>query len=220
MKFASRRDAGRRLGQYLRERGVAADLVLGLPRGGVVVAAEVALVLNLPLDVLVVRKIGHPLYREFAVGALAEPDVFILDERCVSQIAVPLARLETVVAEETARLRDYRSRFHRPAAPVLNARTVLLVDDGLATGATAMAAVLSARRQNARRIIVAAPVGSTTAVGKLQQVADQVVVPWGDPAFMAVGEYYEHFDQTADAEVVALLNRAAPRGGAGASSSN
>ena len=144
-----------------------ADLVLGLPRGGVVVAAEVARLLQCPLDVLVVRKIGHPMHREFAVGALAEPDVVIFDEASLSGIPVARSELDKVVAEETARLREYCRRFHRSDAPVLDGKIVLLVDDGLATGATAEAAVLSARQQRARRVIVAVPVASTKAVERL-----------------------------------------------------
>jgi predicted phosphoribosyltransferase len=211
MKFTSRQDAGRRLGKYLRERGVMADMVLGLPRGGVVVAAEVARELKLPLDVLVVRKIGHPLNREFAVGALAEPDVFILDGQSFSQIPVARAQLEKVVAEETARLREYRLRFRHAAAPSLNDKSVLLVDDGLATGATAEAAVISARQQNARRIIISAPAASASAFEKLERVADEVVVLTVDADFGAVGQYYEHFAQTTDYEVLELLNNAVPR---------
>src|ERR1039457_6320344 len=147
MKFVSRQDAGRQLGQFLRERGMIADLVLGLPRGGVVVA-EVARELGLPLEVLVVRKIGHPGHRELAVGALAEPDVFILDEMTLSAAPVSRCQLDTVIAEETARLREYQSRFRPAGALSLKNKSVLLVDDGLATGATAEAAVLSARQQN------------------------------------------------------------------------
>jgi predicted phosphoribosyltransferase len=119
--------------------------------------------------------------------------------------------LEKVVAEETARLREYRERFRHAAAPSLKDKTVLLVDDGLATGATAEAAVLSARRQNARLIIVAAPVASTSAFDKLRHAADQVVALVMDPDFAAVGQYYEKFEQTTDDEVVALLSHAASR---------
>src|SRR5260221_2289087 len=111
MKFASRQAAGRRLGKFLRERGVSADLVLGLPRGVVVVAAEVARLVKLPMDVLVVGKIGHPLHREFAVGALAEPDVFLLDEMALAGIPVARSAVENVIADETVRLREYRARF-------------------------------------------------------------------------------------------------------------
>jgi putative phosphoribosyl transferase len=211
MKFASRQDAGRRLGEFLRERGISADIVLGLPRGGVVVAEEVARKLERPLDVLVVRKIGHPLHREFAVGALAEPEVLMIDELSLSGIPVARSQLERVIAEETARLHEYSLRFHRAAAPLLQGKTVLLVDDGLATGATAEAAVLSARRSEARRIIVAAPVASESAFDKLERAADEVVVPMVDPDFGAVGQYYENFAQTTDEEVIALLKSAVPK---------
>lgn len=211
MKFASRQEAGRRLGEFLRERGISADLVLGLPRGGVVVAAEVARKLELPLDVLAVRKIGHPLHREFAVGALAEPEVLMIDESALSEIPVVRSQLERVIAEETARLHEYGLRFRRAAAPSLKDKTVLLVDDGLATGATAEAAVLSARQQQARCIIVAAPVASMSALAKLKRAADEVVVPVVDPDFGAVGQYYENFAQTTDDEVIALLSSAVPK---------
>ncbi|MGA3163834.1 MAG: phosphoribosyltransferase family protein [Verrucomicrobiota bacterium] len=209
MRFASRQDAGRRLGQRLKEQGVDVDLVLGLPRGGVVVAAEVARLLQCPLDVLVVRKIGHPMHREFAVGALAEPDVVIFDKASLSEIPVARSQLDGVVAEEIARLREYRQRFHRSDAPVLHDKIVLLVDDGLATGATAEAAVLSARKQGVRRAIIAVPVASTKAVERLRRVADDVLALVVDPDFAAVGQYYDEFSQTSDEEVIALLRDAA-----------
>jgi predicted phosphoribosyltransferase len=209
MRFASRQDAGRQLGQHLRQRGVEVDWVLGLPRGGVVVAAEVAHRLQRPLDVLVVRKIGHPWHREFAVGALAEPDVVIFDKATLVTIPTPRSQLDKVVAEEIARLREYRSSFHGSDAPLLQDKSVLLVDDGLATGATAEAAVLSARKQGAHRVIMAAPVASTSAVERLQYVADEVVALWVDSGFEAVGQYYDEFSQTDDEEVLALLQAAA-----------
>jgi predicted phosphoribosyltransferase len=209
MKFASRQDAGRQLGQHLKEQGVDVDLVLGLPRGGVVVAAEMARLLRCPLDVLVVRKIGHPMHREFAVGALAEPDVVIFDKVSLSEIPVTRSQLDEVVAEEITRLREYRQRFHPSHVPVLRDKIVLLVDDGLATGATAEAAVLSARQQSARRIIVAAPVASTNAVERLRRVADDVLALIVDPDFAAVGQYYDEFSQTSDEEVIALMRDAA-----------
>lgn len=206
MRFASREDAGRRLGRYLREQGVEADLVLGLPRGGVVVAAEVAHILQQPLDVLIVRKIGHPWNREFAVGALAEPDVVILNEASLRKKSTAHFQLNDVIAEETARLQAYRLKFHIAGAPVLDGKKVLLVDDGLATGTTAEAAVLSAKRQNARGIIFAAPVGSTNAAERLARITGNVVVLLSvDPDFEAVGQYYAEFPQTSDEEVLALL---------------
>ena len=208
MVFASREDAGQRLGQRLKEQGVQADLVLGLPRGGVVVAAEVARALHLPLDVLIVRKIGHPWFREFAVGALAEGGVVVLDEAAIGRNPVARAELEEVIEEEKQRLQHYQAAFHHAGPSSLATKIVLLVDDGLATGATTEAAVLSAKKQNARQVIVAAPVASTHAVERLRRVADDVIVLWADPDFDAVGRYYEHFSQTTDEEVLELLQTA------------
>ena len=209
MKFASRQDAGRQLGKFLRERGFAADLVLGLPRGGVVVAAEVARELKLPLDVLVVRKIGHPFQREFAVGALAEPDVVSIDEESRLEFPIPQAELDEVIAEEKIRLRDYRRRFHLSTMPALEGKNILLVDDGLATGATAEAAAISIRRQKAKRIVIAAPVASPQTAERLRHAIGEVLVLFEDVDFQAVGQYYETFSQTSDEEVVALLREAA-----------
>lgn len=185
-----------------------AELLLGLPRGGVVVAAEVARVLNLPLDVLIVRKIGHPLHREFAVGALAESGVVVLDEAVIGTSPIIRAELAEIIEEETQRLQSYQARFHHGNALSLVGRAVLLVDDGLATGATTEAAVLSARRQGARRVTVAAPVASTQAVERLHRIADDVLVGWADPDFDAVGRYYDVFPQTTDEEVLGLLKAA------------
>jgi putative phosphoribosyl transferase len=209
MIFASRQDAGRRLGKWLHERGLTADLVLGLPRGGLVVAAEVARELNLPLDVLVVRKIGHPQQPEFALGALAEPDSVFLNEESLREFPVTPAKLATVIAAESAHLLDYRRRFHLSEMPVLAGKIILLVDDGLATGATAEAAAISARKQNAKHIMVAAPVASTNAVERLCRVADGVEVLSEEPDFLAVGQYYREFAPTDDKEVIALLREAA-----------
>jgi predicted phosphoribosyltransferase len=205
MMFASREDAGVRLGHCLQEQGVRADLVLGLPRGGVVVAAAVARALHLPLEVLIVRKIGHPRHREFAVGALAEGGVTVLDEGIIGTNAVIRAELQEIIEEEKERLRGYQARFHPQGAPDLTGKAVVLVDDGLATGATTEAAVLSARKRNARGIVVAAPVASTNALERLAPVADEVRVLCVDPDFDAVGRYYDVFSQTTDEEVLELL---------------
>jgi predicted phosphoribosyltransferase len=208
MTFASRADAGQKLGWRLKEQGQKADLVLGLPRGGVVVAAEVAHVLRVPLDVLIVRKIGHPLQREFAVGALAEGDVVVLDDDVIGHNPAIRMELEAVIAEEKQRLQRYQAAFHRVGPPSLADKAVLLVDDGLATGATTEAAALSARKQKASRVTVAAPVASTNAVERLQGVADEVVVLFVDPMFDAVGRYYDIFSQTTDEEVLGLIRAA------------
>jgi putative phosphoribosyl transferase len=203
--FASRQDGGRQLGHQLRAAGVEVDVVVGLPRGGVVVAAEVAQVLQRPLDVLVVRKIGHPLHREFAVGALAEKGVTLLNDRALAAYPVVQAQLDSVVREEMARLRQNEAKFHRGTRLDLGGKRVLLVDDGLATGATTEAAVLSAQKQGAREVIIAAPVASQNAVERLSCVADDAIVLLIDPDFDAVGRYYASFLQATDEEVLTLL---------------
>ncbi len=205
MTFASRQEAGQRLGQYLSQLNLETDLVLGLPRGGVIVAAEVAKVLARPLDVLVVRKIGHPWHREFAVGAMAEDGTVIVDDEAAQRTGVQPADLQEVIAEERRRLMEYRAKFHRPDRPELNGRSVLIVDDGLATGATAEVAVRAAKAQNARAVAVAAPVASETAVERLAKLASQVLAVLIDPEFDAVGRYYASFPQTTDAEVQQIL---------------
>jgi len=205
MSFASRADAGRQLAQFLRDEKIPVDLVLGLPRGGVVVAAEVARLLHKPLDVLVVRKIGHPINREFAVGAIAEPDVVVLDDKSLRHYPAAQSEMNEIINEEVHRLREYETQFHSGGRPNLAGQAVLLVDDGIATGATTEAAVLSARKQSARSVAVAAPVASMEAVRRLQRTADDVKVLIVDPDFGAVGQYYAEFSQTTDEEVLALL---------------
>ena len=205
MTFASRTDAGQRLGHYLNEQNIRADVVLGLPRGGVIVAAEVAHILHCPLDVLVVRKIGHPAHREFAVGALAEDGTLVLDEEVIGRAGVEQVALRAVLAEETARLTEYQNRFLRSHRPPLKGKIALIVDDGVATGATTEAAVRSAKNREAARVIVAVPVASDNAVERLRRVADGVLALIVDPGFDAVGRYYRSFPQTTDAEVQAIL---------------
>ena len=209
MVFGSRKDAGQRLGSLLKERAVVAEVVLGLPRGGVVVAAEVAHILQLPLDVLIVRKIGHPLHREFAVGAMAEGGVVVFDEAVIGSNPIIRLELNEVIEEEKQRLQAYQTQFHRLDQARLDGKVVLLVDDGVATGATTEAAVLAARAQGAIRITVAAPVASSNAVQRLERVASEVVALLVDPEFDAVGRYYDSFSQTTDEEVKELLLKAA-----------
>lgn len=190
----------------MREEPLETDVVVGLPRGGVVVAAQVARVLQRPLDVLVVRKIGHPFHREFAVGAMAEQDVVLLDQSVIGNSPAVRQGLEEVIRDEAGRLGDYERRFHCGAAHELAGRRILIIDDGLATGATMEAAVASARKQGSQVIIVAVPVASTNAMERIRRVADDVIVLVVDPDFDAVGSYYDVFTQTSDEEVVALLH--------------
>jgi len=166
--------------------------------------------LQLPLEVLVVRKIGHPWHREFAVGAMAENDVVLLDEGAVGKNPLIRIELKEIIQEEKERLNAYLARF-RQGPLDLQGKGVLLVDDGLATGLTTEAAVLSAKKLNASKVIVAAPVASTNAVDRLGTVADEVSVLTIDPDFDAVGRYYEVFSQTTDEEVLDLLRAEAAR---------
>jgi len=205
MTFASRQEAGQKLGRYLFEKNLGADLVLGLPRGGVIVAAEVANALKRPLDALVVRKIGHPWHREFAVGAMAEDGTVVVDEEVLRRTEVHPADLEEVIAEERKRLAEYSVKFHRPNRPGLKGKSVLIVDDGLATGATTEVAARSAKAQAASKVFVAAPVASESAVERLRKISDGVLCFLIDPDFDAVGRYYRSFPQTTDAEVQQIL---------------
>jgi putative phosphoribosyl transferase len=201
--FPDRIDAGRQLGTrlgHLRGRDV---VVLGLPRGGVPVAAQVASALSAPLDVIVIRKIGHPDHSEFAVGAVGEEGVQVLT---AGSRSVPSERLLQVVADESAEL-DRRVRLLRGshAAEALGGRTAVIVDDGIATGATAAAACQVARARGAAAVVVAAPVAAPEAVADLERIADEVVVLETPANFMAVGAWYDDFAQTTDAEVTAIL---------------
>lgn len=205
MAFASRHDAGHKLGRFLSNEGIEVDVVIGLPRGGVLVAAEVARVLQRPLETLVVRKIGHPLHREFAVGAMAEGGVVLLDERSLGPNPVVRGRLAEVIKEEKERLWQYQLKFHPRGRFDFRDKTVLLVDDGLATGLTMEAAVSSAKKQGAGKSFVAVPVASPSAIQRLKEVADDVMALIVDPDFEAVGAYYASFSQTTDEEVVDLL---------------
>lgn len=187
-------------------RSVRPDFVLGLPRGGVVVAAEVARLLQCPLGVLAVRKIGHPQHREYAVGALAEGGVAQLDEAALAETKVSREELQKVITEETQRLHEVEAMFHPSGQRNLENRAVLIVDDGLATGATAEAAVLSARKQMARKVAVAVPVASVSAAERMKDFADGFYALEVDPEFMAVGRYYDSFNQVSDEAVLALIS--------------
>lgn len=206
-RYADRREAGADLARLLRSYADRADVVvLGLPRGGVPVAAEVARRLVAPLDVFIVRKLGVPGYRELAMGAIASGGVRILNEDVTSRVHIPEAAMQAVVADETREL-ERRERLYRGSRPplALKERVVILVDDGLATGSSMLAAVEAVRRLEPRRVIVAVPVGSSDACRKLERVADEMVCARIPPLFSAVGQWYEDFSETTDDQVQALL---------------
>lgn len=209
--FTDRIDAGRRLAEALagrraaegRARPLPGDtLVLGVPRGGVVVAAEVARILGYDLDIEVVRKIGAPGNPEYAVAAVDADGELIAGENLTADEEYLRREAVSAGAEIRRRLAVYRA--DRPV-PVIAGRTVVLVDDGVATGLTLIAAVRSLRRRGAVRIIVAAPVASPSAEQALHREADETVVLWVDPRLRAVGQYYTRFGQVTDAEVIAAL---------------
>jgi putative phosphoribosyl transferase len=212
MIFNDRTDAGRRLAERLQHLRGENVVVLGLPRGGVPVAFEVARALDAPLDVIVVRKLGVPYQPELALGAIGEGDVRVLDERITGHVRLPteeLAEVERAArAELLRRVEKFRAGKDRTA---LAGRTALIVDDGLATGSTARAACQVARAQGAARVILAVPVGAADAVRLLQRDADEVVCLETPARFMAVGQWYSNFRQTTDREVAGLLDRAARR---------
>jgi putative phosphoribosyl transferase len=202
--FRDRTDAGRRLGEHLASWRSPDVVVLGLPRGGVPVAAEVAAALGAPLDVIVVRKLGIPYQPEVAMGAIGEGGVRVLDDTLVARAGVSTAEVDAVEQRERATLESRVQRFRSGHEPLdLSGRTAIIVDDGIATGATATAAVQVARQLGAVRVVVAAPVGGSDAANRVS--ADEVVCLLQPPGFQAVGSYYRDFRQTSDDEVAALL---------------
>lgn len=215
-RFRDRHDAGRRLAEKLRAYANRPDvIVLALPRGGVPVGYEVATALDVPLDVFVVRKLGLPWHEELAMGALASGGVRILDEDLIRAARVSPDDLERVVTAEQAELerRERQYRGDRPF-PDLTGKTVILVDDGLATGSTMRAAVAALRQEGPRRVVVAVPVAAHETCAAIGDIADDVVCGATPDPFYAVGLWYEDFSQTTDEAVRELLSRVTSRSNA------
>jgi putative phosphoribosyl transferase len=208
--FENRTDAGRRLGQALSAYAGRSDLiVLGLPRGGVPVAYEVARALSAPLDLLVVRKLGTPGREELAMGAIASGGICVLNREVVSAYRIDDATIEAATAQERRELarRERLYRGDRPY-PALEDRCVILVDDGIATGATLRAGLAALRQRRLARLVIAVPVAPPDTVERLRGEADDIVCLATPEPFFAVGQWYRDFSQTTDAEVRELLTRA------------
>lgn len=212
MRFRNRTDAGRQLGEQLTQYAGRSDvIVLGLPRGGIPVAHEVAMRLEAPLDVCLVRKLGVPGHPELAMGAIAEDGVRILSRDLIRDLGIPHALVEQVAVRERLELERHDALYRSGRRPaVVRDRTVILVDDGLATGSTMQAAILALRQHAPARIVVAVPVGARETCELLRRMADAVVCVWTPDPFRAVGLWYQEFAPTTDEEVKRLLAAALP----------
>jgi predicted phosphoribosyltransferase len=209
-RFRDRREAGRRLGAAVGHLRAEHPVVVGLPRGGVPVAAEVASALGAPLDVLVIRKLGVPWHPELGMGAVGEDGVVVVNDDIVRSTRVSGDEVAAVEARERVEVTRRAERFRRGRPGVaLAGRTVIIVDDGLATGGTARAAIAVARARGAARVVLAVPVAPPEATRELAGVADEVICLATPSSFSAVGTWYANFTQTTDDEVVELLDRAA-----------
>jgi len=211
LRFRDRVDAGRQLAERLFDDQDPNPLVLALPRGGVPVAREIAERLNAPLDVLLVRKLGVPGHPELAMGAIAAGGVKVLSADLIAELGIPPHLIEQVASAERAEL-DRRAAVFRHGRPPIEVqgRTVIVVDDGFATGSTMEAAVQALRQMSPRQVVVAVPVGARETCERIARIADRVICLYTPPYFQAVGEWYDDFSQTTDDDVVRQLESAAP----------
>ena len=211
MLFRDRFDAGRRLAARLPGYANRSDvIVLALPRGGVPVGYEVAKALGVPLDVFVVRKVGVPGHEELGMGAIASGGVLVLDEQMITALGITRSDLELAVAKELRELARREAAYREGRDPPdLTGKTVILVDDGLATGSTMRAAALAVRRHDPEKVVVAVPVAAEETCDNFRDDVDEIVCGLTPKPFQAVGLWYEDFSQTSDEEVRELLARAA-----------
>jgi len=207
-RFRNRRDAGRKLAARLQGLAAQRPVIVGLPRGGIPVAAEVATALNAPLEVLAVRKIGAPHNPEYGIGAIAEDGTRVLDAEALAVLGIEGGVLESIVARETEELRR-RVAAYRGDRPLLEMRdrTVIVVDDGVATGVTDTAALRAIRHRAPRRLILAVPVCAPDSAARLREEADEVLCLSEPPLLYGVGQWYLDFSQVSDEEVLDALGR-------------
>jgi len=210
--FNDRRDAGRRIVRRLSPADLPGPVVLGIPRGGVVVAYEVSLGLNAPLDVIIPRKVGAPGNPELAIGAVAPDGTVVLDQALVKMLGVDRDYLDAETQSQRVEIERRTSIYRRgrPAVDLVGA-SVILVDDGIATGATVLAALRGLRSQEPARVVLAVPVAPPDTLQGLAAEADSIVVLATPEPFYAVGQFYRHFEQTSDEEVIELIDRAQRR---------
>jgi putative phosphoribosyl transferase len=210
--FDDRGDAGRRLAERLLPVADEDPVIVALPRGGVPVAKEVAVALGAPLEILAVRKLGAPANPEYGIGAVAEDGSCVVDTEVVKQLGIDDDTLESIIAAETAELGRRVSAYRGDRPPIgLAGRTVIVVDDGVATGVTDTAALRAVRRQEPRRLILAVPVSAPDSVSSLRAEADEVVCLSTPPLFYGVGMHYHDFSQVSDREVVSILEELGER---------
>lgn len=207
MIFADRRDAGRQLStQLLKYKHAPDTIILALPRGGVPVAEEVAEELDLPMDVWLVRKLGVPGHEELAMGAMAMGDVIHLNNEVIAMLRIPEPAIEAVFSKETAELHRRNKLFRQDQPPPdIKDKTVIVIDDGLATGATMKAAIESLNQSGAKEIIAAIPVGARSTCEELKPLADEVICLQTPEPLYGVGQWYQDFSQTSDTEVQQIL---------------
>lgn len=206
--FRDRTDAGERLADVLADHGVDADVVLAIPRGGLPVGRAVADRLGVPLDVVAARKIGAPNNPELAIGAVASDGTTWLNDRLIAELGVEETYVEAGAEEERRAAEEKVRRYRADRDPLdLDGKTVLIVDDGVATGATTVACIRQVREAGAERVVLGVPVGPLDSIERLGEEADEVVAVETPPHFGAVGQFYDSFDQVSDEEALTYLDR-------------
>lgn len=206
-KYQNRQDAGSILASYLLEyKNSSHSIILALPRGGVPVAYQVAQILNLPLDVFLVRKLGFPGHEELALGALATGGTMVFNEELLNQITIDKKLIDSIIEKEQKEL-NRREKVYRGEKPFLELKdkNIILVDDGIATGATIKASIKALKKLQPKKIIIAVPVAALSTINEIKLLVDEVICPITPVNFIAVGKWYHDFNQTEDKEVIDLL---------------
>lgn len=213
MTFLNREEAGKTLGAKVKEKGYGKDsLVLGIPRGGVVVAKEVAKILKCELDIIIPRKLRSPFNPELAFGAISDDDSLVIDESLVSLLNISQEFIEQEKKTQLEEIKRRRKKYNMDKLlPDMKGKTVILVDDGIATGATMKAGVISVKKKKPEKIIVAIPVASPQSVEELKEITDEVICLYAPSYFGAVGQFYMEFSQTSDDEVIEILKKISKR---------